>query len=143
VVTTLITGIVVAIVGGIAPIGELGHMVSIGTLLAFVLVCAGVLVLRYTQPDVPRPFRAPAALFTCTMGILVCLAQMLALPPITWVRLLVWMAIGIAIYFLYGIRHSKLAHALSEADASLEGASSAAGPSEMADAEIQGKRKQP
>jgi APA family basic amino acid/polyamine antiporter len=108
VVTTVITGTVVAIAGGTAPIGELGHMVSIGTLFAFVLVCAGVLVLRHTHPEIKRPFRAPAAPFVCSMGILICLAQMVALPPITWARLVVWLVIGLVIYFGYGYHHSKM-----------------------------------
>lgn len=107
-VTTIITGTVVAIAGGLAPIGILGHLVSIGTLLAFVLVCAGVLVLRHTRPEINRPFRTPAVWFTCIMGILICLAQMVALPLDTWLRLVIWMAIGIVIYFGYGFWHSKL-----------------------------------
>jgi APA family basic amino acid/polyamine antiporter len=118
-ITTLITGAAVAIVAAIAPIGILGHLVSIGTLLAFVLVCGGVVVLRYTQPDVPRPFRTPAAPLTAALGIFVCLSQMIALPPETWERLIIWMAIGITIYFAYGFWHSKLrAPALAEVDSS-------------------------
>jgi APA family basic amino acid/polyamine antiporter len=107
-ITTIITGVVVALAGAVAPIGILGHLVSIGTLLAFVLVCAGVLVLRYTAPDLPRVFRTPFPPVTCTLGILVCLAQMYALPPETWERLLYWMAAGMAVYFLYGFWHSKV-----------------------------------
>ncbi len=106
--TTVLTGALVAIAGGMAPIGILGHMVSIGTLLAFVLVCAGVLVLRYTDPARPRPFRAPLAPVVCTLGILICLAQMIALPGETWLRLLIWLGIGLLIYFGYGFWHSTL-----------------------------------
>jgi APA family basic amino acid/polyamine antiporter len=107
-ITTIITGSAVAIVAAIAPINVLGHLVSIGTLLAFVLVCAGVLVLRYTQPDAPRPFRTPAVVLTTSLGILICLSQMIALPAETWERLVIWMAIGVVIYFSYGYWHSKL-----------------------------------
>jgi APA family basic amino acid/polyamine antiporter len=106
--TTIITGVAVAIAGGMTPIGILGHLVSIGTLLAFVLVCGGVVVLRYTQPNLQRPFKAPLVEVTATLGILICLSQMYALPVDTWWRLAIWMGIGLAIYFCYGFWFSKL-----------------------------------
>jgi APA family basic amino acid/polyamine antiporter len=108
-ITTIITGIAVAIAAGISPIHVVGELVSIGTLLAFVLVCSGVLVLRYTQPEAPRPFRAPGVPLTPILGVVVCLAQMLGLPKPTWERLIIWMAIGLVIYFGYGMRRSRLA----------------------------------
>jgi len=82
--------------------------IAIGILLAFTAVCAGVLVLRRTMPETPRPFRVPFAPLTCTAGVLMCLALTAALPHDTWVRLLIWSAIGFALYFGYGFWHSKL-----------------------------------
>lgn len=108
-VTTMITGAAAAVIGGILPIDILGELVSIGTLLAFIIVCTSVLVLRKTNPDAKRPFRAPWVPFVPIAGIVVCLAQMIALPFDTWMRLIVWMIIGIFIYFFYSRRHSKLA----------------------------------
>ena len=93
---------------GLLPIGLLGELVSIGTLLAFAIVCAGVLVLRYTEPERPRPFRTPLVPLVPILGILACVYLMAGLPVDTWVRLIIWMAIGLAIYFLYGRRHSKV-----------------------------------
>ena len=107
-ITTMATGTLAAVLGGLFPIGALGEMVSIGTLLAFVIVCISILVLRRTQPDLPRPFRTPAVKFVTLAGAAVCLMQMAFLPPATWVRLIAWMAIGFCIYFGYGYRHSKL-----------------------------------
>jgi len=98
---TALTGLVAAFFAGIFPIGILGELVSIGTLLAFVIVCAGVLVLRYREPGLKRPFKAPLFPFVPIMGILVSLAQMAALPMDTWLRLIIWMAAGFVIYFLY------------------------------------------
>jgi APA family basic amino acid/polyamine antiporter len=105
---TLVTGSLAALIAGLFPVTILGELVSIGTLLAFTTVCIGVLVLRYTRPDLPRPFRVPAPWLVCTAGALVCTGMMLSLPHDTWIRLLGWTVIGFLIYFLYGFRHSEL-----------------------------------
>jgi basic amino acid/polyamine antiporter, APA family len=107
-ITTIVTGAVAAVIAGIFPIGVLGELVSIGTLLAFVIVCAGIIILRKTDPDAVRPFKTPFVPLFPILGMLICLAQMAALPVDTWLRLIIWMAIGMAIYFLYGKRKSKL-----------------------------------
>jgi len=106
-IATIITGVIAAAVAGIFPIDVLGELVSIGILLAFTAVCAGVLVLRKTMPDAARPFRVPAAVFTCTAGVLVCCGLTVFLPGGTWLRLLYWTLIGVVIYAFYGYRHSK------------------------------------
>jgi APA family basic amino acid/polyamine antiporter len=106
--SSLITGFVVAIAGGVFPIGTLGDMVSIGTLFAFVLVCAGVMVLRRTKPDLRRPFRTPLVPLVPILGMLCCLGLMSGLGLHTWERLLIWLVIGLAIYFTYGRFHSVL-----------------------------------
>jgi APA family basic amino acid/polyamine antiporter len=106
--SSIIVGIFVAIFAAVIPIGVLGELVSIGTLLAFVIVCAGIMVLRKKRPDLHRPFRAPWVPFTPIMGILVAFAMMAALPLDTWLRLIIWLAIGMVIYYTYGRHHSKV-----------------------------------
>jgi APA family basic amino acid/polyamine antiporter len=105
---TLITGAIAMIFAGVFPIDVLGELVSIGILLAFTAVCAGVLILRYTMPETPRPFRVPFAPLVCTAGVLMCLGLTLFLPHDTWIRLAIWTAVGFAIYFGYGFRNSRL-----------------------------------
>src|SRR5215472_147517 len=114
---TVVTGVSAAFIGGLFPVGLLGHLVSIGTLAAFVTVCIGVLVLRRTRPDLPRPFRTPAPWFTCIAGAAVCGLMMVSLGPATWVRLVVWTAIGAVIYAFYGYQHSCLRKAANGAAA--------------------------
>jgi len=105
-VSTILTGVVCALVAGALPISLLGELVSIGTLLAFVIVCGGVWYLRVKEPNRPRPFKTPMVPLVPILGILICFAMMAGLPGDTWLRLIVWLAIGMAIYFLYGRHHS-------------------------------------
>ncbi len=108
-VTQIIVGAFAAAFAGAFPIELLGELVNIGTLLAFVLVCLGIIVLRRKRPDLPRPFKTPWVPLVPILGALMCFGLMLTLPLDTWIRLGLWMAIGLAIYFGYGRRHSTLA----------------------------------
>lgn len=107
-ITTIVTGVVAAVVGGIFPIGLLGELVSIGTLLAFVIVCGGIIYLRYAEPNRERPFKTPLVPLVPILGILICGYMMYSLPHDTWLRLLVWMGIGVVVYFAYSRSHSVL-----------------------------------
>ncbi len=103
-----------SLLAGFFNISELGHMVSIGTLFAFVLVAIGVIVMRKKMPDAPRHFKTPLVPLVPILGILVCVSMMLSLPIITWIRLFVWMGIGFLIYFTYSVKHSKVRKAEKE-----------------------------
>jgi APA family basic amino acid/polyamine antiporter len=105
---TLITGTLAALIGGLFPIGILGELVSIGTLIAFIVVCLGVLVLRYTRPDLERPFRVPGIWAVSLLGVAFCGIMAGFLPHDTWIRLIVWTAVGVVLYFAYGYRKSAL-----------------------------------
>jgi APA family basic amino acid/polyamine antiporter len=104
----IITGLIMSIAAGLVPLGSLAELVNIGTLAAFVLVCLGVIVLRRTHPDLPRPFKNPFTPLLPVLGMLSCGALMAFLPQQTWTRFLLWLGLGLVIYFVYSIRHSKL-----------------------------------
>jgi APA family basic amino acid/polyamine antiporter len=107
-ITTIWTGIAVGVVAMLTDIGSLADLTNIGTLFAFMLVCLGVIVLRRKDADRPRPFRVPLVPLFPLLGVFLCIVLMLSLPLETWGRFFVWLAIGLSIYFLYGVRHSKL-----------------------------------
>lgn len=106
--SSIFVGVFVAIFASVIPISILGELVSIGTLLAFVIVCAGVWVIRRTDPDLPRSFRTPWVPFVPIMGMLISLLMMIGLPFDTWLRLIIWLIIGMVIYFTYGRYHSRV-----------------------------------
>jgi APA family basic amino acid/polyamine antiporter len=106
--STMLVGLAVALLAGLLPIDELLHLTNIGTLFAFVVVCAAVLIMRRTNPDAERPFRCPLVPLVPILGIICCLVLMFSLPAKNWLRLFVWLAIGLLIYFFYSRRHSIL-----------------------------------
>ena len=106
---TVIVGVVAASLAGLIPLSVLGELVSMGTLLAFATVCAGVMVLRFTKPELERPFRVPLAMIVCPLGTLACLALFFQAFQEHWKVFVGWTVIGLVIYFGYGIHHSRLA----------------------------------
>jgi len=104
---TIVTGMFAGLLAGLVPLSILGELVSIGTLLAFTIVCAGILVLRIARPDYHRPFRTPAVWIVAPLGMAMCIFMMAFLPLDTWLRLVVWTLIGLVIYFTYGQHHAK------------------------------------
>ncbi|HUZ46072.1 MAG TPA: amino acid permease [Terriglobia bacterium] len=112
--STALVGFFVALGGGLVPLRIVGELVSIGTLLAFVIVCGSVMVMRKKHPEARRPFRTPMVWVVAPLGMIVCLGQMLGLPPDTWIRLFGWMAIGFLIYFGYSRHHSVLRNAAKQ-----------------------------
>jgi APA family basic amino acid/polyamine antiporter len=107
-ISTMLTGTLMSFVAAFTPIGVLEEMVNIGTLFAFVVVCAAVLILRIKRPEAPRPFRCPAVFVVAPLGILVNLTLMFFLPADTWYRLVIWLGIGLVIYFAFGYRFSVM-----------------------------------
>ena len=107
-ISSIVTGCLAMAIAGVTPINILGELVSIGTLLAFCIVCGGVLILRYKRPELPRSFKTPGLPYVPVLGVLICLLQMAFLPKDTWWRLIIWMALGLGVYFLYSRNHSKL-----------------------------------
>jgi APA family basic amino acid/polyamine antiporter len=103
-----------AVIAGFIPLGDLAELVNIGTLAAFVLVCFGVIVLRFSQPDLPRPFRSPYSPLFPALGMISCGTLMAFLPAQTWWRFLIWLAMGLVVYFVYSKQHSKLEQAVKQ-----------------------------
>ena len=114
-------GILIAILAAFVPLGEIVKLVNIGTLFAFILVNIGVVVLRRTKPDMKRPFRVPFSPVFPIIGVLLCLWLMKDLPGTTWLRFLIWLVVGLVIYFGYSIRHSRLRHGEGPADVTVAG----------------------
>ncbi len=122
-VTTIVTGVVVGVPALFTDVGWAADLTNIGTFFAFVLVCGGVIALRRSQPDRPRPFRCPWSPWFPLAGIAICVALMVSLPVVTWIRFFVWMAVGMAIYWFYGRHHSVLGKALVAEAAQVRGGS--------------------
>jgi APA family basic amino acid/polyamine antiporter len=106
--STIAIGLFVSVLAGLLPIDSLLHLTNIGTLFAFVIVCGAVLIMRRTNPDTPRPFRCPLVPLVPILGIGCCLLLMFSLPAANWLRLFIWLLIGLVIYAFYGYRHSLL-----------------------------------
>jgi len=107
--TTILTGIIVAVASALLPIRVVAELCSIGTLFAFVIVCLGVIALRYSRPDMVRPFKVPFFPVLPALGALLCSYLMINLPATAWNRFVIWLALGLLIFFFYGRRHSRLA----------------------------------
>jgi APA family basic amino acid/polyamine antiporter len=105
---TILVGLLAAMVGSVTPIEEIGKMVNIGTLLAFVIVSISVMVLRYTNPGQPRPFRTPWVPLVPILGVISNGYMMLKLGMWNWIRLVVWLALGLIVYFTYSVKHSRV-----------------------------------
>lgn len=113
-ISTILTGLFVATMAGFLPLSLLAEMTNIGTLFAFLIVCTAVPIMRRTQPDARRPFRVPLGPLFPILGVLSCLLLMFSLPVENWWRLIIWLAIGLAVYFFYGKKHSTLAAGAAE-----------------------------
>src|SRR5262249_34457914 len=122
--TSIMTGVVVAILSALVPLTELAELVNIGTLFAFVLVAIGVIALRRTRPDLPRAFRGPGVPVVPILAALASLYLMLNLPAATWLRFVIWMVVGFIVYFAYSARHSRLATESSRSPAAVPGSGS-------------------
>jgi APA family basic amino acid/polyamine antiporter len=109
----MLVGAFVAVFASVVPIDVLGELVSIGTLLAFVIVCCGIWILRKRRPDLNRPFKTPMVPLVPILGMIVSLGLMASLPTDTWLRLIVWLVIGLIIYFTYGKKHSRVQQMVS------------------------------
>lgn len=104
----VLCGLIISLIAGLMPLGDLAELVNIGTLAAFAFVCVGVIILRITQPDLPRPFRSPFSPLFPVLGMLSCGGLMLFLPTLTWLRFVIWLVIGLIVYFTYSMHNSQL-----------------------------------
>jgi APA family basic amino acid/polyamine antiporter len=120
-ISTMLTGAIVCLFAAFTPMGQLQNLVNIGTLMAFVIVCAAVLILRRRRPDVHRPFRCPLVYVVAPLGMAMNFLMMLFLPWDTWLRLIVWLGLGLIVYFSYGHRHSELGRELAPVENGAEG----------------------